>query len=529
MPAGLKPGRPKALLLALLALALVVFAVPAGRRPFWSSDEARFAVLAQDILDHDRWLVPYLRGEFYLNKPQLYFWSIALVSLPAGRVTELTSAVPSVVAAVATVAAVAAIGRLLWSWPVGLLAGLLLVATPAVYVFTHAVLADMMMTSFMTWALYFCLRALREGSRLAAVAFYACVAAAVLTKGFAGFTVLVAAAAATALTRGAGGLVALRPLYGLGVLCAAALVWFAPYLASTGGGFVSRVLVNHYAPWYLQGALGPRLGQLIALLVNFMPWTLLLAAAVVWWRRQPDEGRRWIVAATLTLALLLALSGTQRARYLLPVYPGMALLVAEFVAHAGRAGAGRALAAAMWATAALAALGAASAPLLLPRVSGHDRVFVPEGAGETAALVALAGAMAAVLVVAVRRGSHAAGVAAAALIVVAALLLEGVTYPPRYTRDYDLRPVARAAAQLTVPGVPVIVYPDTGPSFDFYVRRPVLSPPSPAAAAALASELPSVIVTTGGRWTELATALAPPWRVVTTRNVAGKQMILLAP
>jgi hypothetical protein len=38
--------------LAVLVLALLVFGLPAGRRPFWSSDEARFAVLSPDILDH---------------------------------------------------------------------------------------------------------------------------------------------------------------------------------------------------------------------------------------------------------------------------------------------------------------------------------------------------------------------------------------------------------------------------------------------------------------------------------------------
>jgi len=26
--------------------------------------------------------VPHVRGDLYLNKPQLYFWSIALLSLP---------------------------------------------------------------------------------------------------------------------------------------------------------------------------------------------------------------------------------------------------------------------------------------------------------------------------------------------------------------------------------------------------------------------------------------------------------------
>ena len=79
--------RPVACALGVLLLALIVAAVPAGRRPFWSSDEARFALLAQDVLDRGQWLVAEVRGETYLNKPQLFFWAVALASLPFGRVT----------------------------------------------------------------------------------------------------------------------------------------------------------------------------------------------------------------------------------------------------------------------------------------------------------------------------------------------------------------------------------------------------------------------------------------------------------
>src|SRR5436309_2400218 len=49
--------RPGASILGVLVLSAVILATPAGRRPFWSSDEARFALLAQDALDHGRWLV----------------------------------------------------------------------------------------------------------------------------------------------------------------------------------------------------------------------------------------------------------------------------------------------------------------------------------------------------------------------------------------------------------------------------------------------------------------------------------------
>src|SRR5574341_2304496 len=89
---GLLTRRPGLALAGIFALAVLILTGSAGRRGLWSSDEARFALLAQDILDHGRWLVPELRGQLYLNKPQLHFWAIALASFPVGRVTELTAA-----------------------------------------------------------------------------------------------------------------------------------------------------------------------------------------------------------------------------------------------------------------------------------------------------------------------------------------------------------------------------------------------------------------------------------------------------
>ena len=148
-------------LAAVLAAAGVIFAVPAGRHPLWDPDEARQAVLARDILEHGRWLAPQIRDEPNMHKPPLYRWSIAVASLPAGRVTELTAAIPSLVSALAGVAGVVQIGRLLWGWPTGLLAGLILATTPTYFENSHRVLPDMMMTAWLVWALYWLLRARR--------------------------------------------------------------------------------------------------------------------------------------------------------------------------------------------------------------------------------------------------------------------------------------------------------------------------------------------------------------------------------
>jgi 4-amino-4-deoxy-L-arabinose transferase-like glycosyltransferase len=100
---------------AVLAFAVVVLALPMGRAPIWESNEARWVLLARDMVEHGHWLVPEIRGvpDEGLYKPQLYSWSIALASLPSGRVTEVTAAIPSIVSAMAGVAAVVAIGSLL--------------------------------------------------------------------------------------------------------------------------------------------------------------------------------------------------------------------------------------------------------------------------------------------------------------------------------------------------------------------------------------------------------------------------------
>src|SRR5256886_13910647 len=121
MGGGLR--RPGASILGVLVLPAMLAAPPAGRRPFWSSDEARFALLAQDVLDHGRWLVAEIRGRYYLNKPQLFFWAVAATALPFGRVTEASAALPALVSSLCGVAGGIAAGRVAWGWETGAVAG----------------------------------------------------------------------------------------------------------------------------------------------------------------------------------------------------------------------------------------------------------------------------------------------------------------------------------------------------------------------------------------------------------------------
>src|SRR2546425_8054949 len=195
--------RSRLVLVGVLACAALVVGLPAGRSPLGDPNEARYMLLAGDILDSGRWLVPARRGEPYLNKPQLFFWSVAVASLPGGEVTERTAALPAVLSSIATVAAVFAIGARTWGVGTGGMAALVVASTIGFFAIGHHGQSDVMVTAWTCWALYGLLVARRAGyTTLPLIAFYACVAGAILSKGPMGLLGLVAGFVAVAFADG---------------------------------------------------------------------------------------------------------------------------------------------------------------------------------------------------------------------------------------------------------------------------------------------------------------------------------------
>ncbi|HYR73288.1 MAG TPA: glycosyltransferase family 39 protein, partial [Candidatus Acidoferrum sp.] len=212
-----------ALTALLLLSALAVFALPVGRRPLANQDEARFALLAREAVESHHWLLPRVRGVIYLNKPPLYFWTVALLAKPFGVVNEVTAPLASVLAALAALLAVIALGRRLWGGSVGLAAALVLATAPFFYFMSHQVFSDMMMTAWLAWALYFLLTARLAPAPLPRlVGFYLCVAGALATKGPAALMALGAALAVVLVEDGwRRGLRWLRLPVGIGILALA--------------------------------------------------------------------------------------------------------------------------------------------------------------------------------------------------------------------------------------------------------------------------------------------------------------------
>ena len=319
----------------LLVSALLVFALPIGQRPLVSQDEARFALLAREGVEHGQWVLPRVRGVIYLNKPPLYFWTVGLLALPFGQVDETSAPLASLLSALATLLAVVAIGRRLWGPEVGLAGALVLATAPYFYFMSHQVLSDVMMTAWLAWALYFLVTA-REAAaptrRL--VGFYLCVAGALASKGPAALMALAGALAVVLLEDGWRGVRWLRLPMGLGILALSTLPWLLPYLLQHERSYLGGVVVHHYGDWYLREKRSSRLVELGDNLGRFLPWTILLPAAVWWWWRDRDHHRPREERPTSWIAVAVSLSGEQRARYFVPVLPPLSLLVGELLVGA---------------------------------------------------------------------------------------------------------------------------------------------------------------------------------------------------
>src|SRR5262245_47662648 len=94
----------------IAAVTTLQFFLGLGARYIWIPLEARYALVAREMLETAHWLLPHLGGAVYADKPPLLFWSIALVSAIGPGVTECTARLPS---------AFAAIGVCLFTWRLG--------------------------------------------------------------------------------------------------------------------------------------------------------------------------------------------------------------------------------------------------------------------------------------------------------------------------------------------------------------------------------------------------------------------------
>ncbi len=336
---------------ALLALCALLYLPGLGARDFWEPDEPEFALLARTMAERGDWVVPWQNGASYAEKPPLLYWATILAT-GGGRAFEGDAAwapflarLPSAAAATALVLGLYLFARRPHGRRAAFLAALVL-ATAGRFAWQARFLqTDMLFTAAAAGAVMLFLAADRaEGPRPAGgllVAAWVLLALSVLAKGPLG-PVLAAAALVPHLVLG-GAARARRALgtpahlAGLLLFAAVAVPWYLLVRDRLGPvegpEFLRQNLVEQnlgrtadsyshaQPPWY----------YLLTLPGDFGPWTPLLVVALAWTVRRcvrekhPDA--RLVMAWFLPAFLLLSFVSSKQGKYLLPLFPPLALAV----------------------------------------------------------------------------------------------------------------------------------------------------------------------------------------------------------
>jgi len=359
---------PSAALLGLGALLLVRLA-SLGLLPLVDSTETRYAMVAADMVESGDWITPRIRIHDQLvpfeGKPPLHFWLAAASTGLLGR-GELAARLPSFLAAVATVLLVLVIGARIAGRAAARAAALLLAMGPLFFALAGLVTLDMTLTACTTAAVLLALdhdpsaprgERRRRGALLGAV-----LGLGFLAKGPIALAIVGAAGIATAAARRSLDPFRGRPwIVGGAAFIAVAAPWYA-ISELRHPGFLEYFFVQENWLRYTRSEIGDRFGKthVYSPGVSLAWWVVaalpLLAVLPVAMRRArlarraaPDEGREEaalptanrssggpilagrapplpeLLAASLSIALLLAPSRQVIVTYLLPAAPLAAL------------------------------------------------------------------------------------------------------------------------------------------------------------------------------------------------------------
>lgn len=335
------PARDPWLVIFLAAWAVLAVA-SIWLRPLWPVDETRYASVAWEMWLRGDFLVPYINGEPYSHKPPLLFWLIHLGWAVFG-VNDWWPRLVAPLAAFAALPLIRMLARLLWpdereheTYAAWTLFGTILFAA-----FVTLLMFDLLLLLAAMVAMIGVLRAAKGEMRAGILWLGAGIGLGVLAKGpVILLHVLPAAVVApwwSPAVRAAPGKWYLGLLAGVLLGAAIALAWALP--AGYFGGEAYRRAIfwgqtagrvsesfAHRAPWWYYAPLLPAI---------LFPWFVWPA----FWRGLRRTGlanempMRFLAAWLVLTVIGFSLVSGKQAKYLVPMLPGFALLVAHALAR----------------------------------------------------------------------------------------------------------------------------------------------------------------------------------------------------
>lgn len=348
--AGPDPGgrpAPARTAFVVFAIALAVLWICAAPRELTKTDEHRYVTVAREFLATGDWLVCRLNGATYTHKPPGWFW-VAAIAKSLGATWTIAAMVPGTLAAAGTAALVFAFADRAWGRLAAWSSAVALLSMKEVLTVSVRGQIDPLVMFCAAGSLCASASVVLPGSPARGRAARTAVAwlsagLGLLVKGPVAWLMAGAPVAALLIgTQGLRGLARRGWIFApLAILPAAAWAVAAAARAPEGWDYIRALAigqgVGHAAgqvdklePWHF---------YLRVLPLGLLPWTFLVPAALRVRARDSSRERdavRFAAAWFVVPVVLMSLVPAKRDLYLLPAYPGAALLLGH-LAHRVRA------------------------------------------------------------------------------------------------------------------------------------------------------------------------------------------------
>jgi len=317
----------------LVILCSVIFFVNLGGWDLWDPDEPRYAQVAKEMMESDKWILPHLNNQVYPDKPPVFFWLISLSSMVKGEVTSFSARFPSALAAILGILLTYLLGRKLYSARAGFISALVLATTVEYFWLGHRANIDMSLTFFILSALFFFHQGYQESRKWPYYLFYLFMGIATLTKGPVGFILpSLTVTSYLILRRDVSALKKVFLNWGLILFLAVIFAWLIPACIKGGKSYIDEILFNqilgrvhdswsHKRPFYYYFLRLPPL---------MLPWFLFLPSTFIYFftkRKTIEEDYLFPTVWFIAIFVFFTLCSGKRELYMLPLFPSFALMV----------------------------------------------------------------------------------------------------------------------------------------------------------------------------------------------------------
>lgn len=341
---------------------LVIFFIPAvlffyrlDAFPFYILDEAHNAEAAREMLEQSDLLVPTYNYELRTDKPPLHYW-LSILAYKLLGVSELSSRIGSAIVGVLTVFLVYLFAAKVLNRKTALISALILPTCLYSFLTFRMCIPDPYLVFFSTLALFSFYLSISKPAYI--YVFYVASGLGTLAKGPVGFILPFGVALAFVFFRGMmtsninakgipnlvlSGLTSLKVFFtskhiaGLIIAAMIAIPWYVLVSIKTDGEFASAFFLKHNLGRFLspmQGHGGPFYVTVLFLLLGFFPWSFFIAQVLLSSFRQKREPLQLFLFLWVILYIIFyAISATKLPQYLVPVYPALSILTAEYLSQ----------------------------------------------------------------------------------------------------------------------------------------------------------------------------------------------------